>query len=590
MALSVRSSEDAEEAYVYVKYKLDDAEDEPETFGPPGILYRTRDQEEQQQLPHVGRSSSFSSARQLSMHRRSPSISSYQSTPITKHYDISKQILSVFDRDYHNRVWVTAYAVGLQFVELALLEIPKHGYFYSTRHERERMQNSLDAVRVANQLKTMDGVEGYDAIRVEKLLSLGLQQVEKASSDQEVQKYQDKREILEEELRTDNEGDWITVKCEPESLLASCSESFASLTGVSCNDEPPAPIQPDRSESSVGEESLGKALYLSGLEIQLTAQARDPSETNLFTEPEPRSSSRLDLSTLSQLYHEDFDALQHGGRVRVSFANTYQGKIPGSTNGCAVIAPLLAQKHLQAAMNDPHGTHWHGDSGLLDSVIEKSIDFDAPIILGDLREKLGLSDSAFLIPSDVHDYFMDSNKLLPNQFLTVNGGNILDDTHLSSFARELDKVKDRRVAATFFFHEHVIAILKLRRVDPVTSHVSFWYDLIDSLPLKETLRRESESPAQLHARLGLISDQTTPEEQVEISETDIVPRTVRIRSLDQEALVAVLRWYACSKFNEENIKYIDQYPWDDVAFDFDPRVFQAFVWGSAEGYHGQLGC
>ena len=61
---------------------------------------------------------------------------------------------------------------------------------------------------------------------------------------------------------------------------------------------------------------------------------------------------------------------------------------------------------------------------------------------------------------------------------------------------------------------------------------------------------------------------------------NMIPKTARIRCLDVDALCAVLKWYACSKFTAENISYIDQYPWDEQTCDFDPRVFQAFIWGS----------
>jgi hypothetical protein len=62
---------------------------------------------------------------------------------------------------------------------------------------------------------------------------------------------------------------------------------------------------------------------------------------------------------------------------------------------------------------------------------------------------------------------------------------------------------------------------------------------------------------------------------------DIIPNPVnaaRIRCLDDEALKATLRWYACSVFTPENAAYIDTYQWDEKLSDFDPRVFQAFIW------------
>ena len=53
---------------------------------------------------------------------------------------------------------------------------------------------------------------------------------------------------------------------------------------------------------------------------------------------------------------------------------------------------------------------------------------------------------------------------------------------------------------------------------------------------------------------------------------------VRIKCKDMQSLEATLRWYCCSKFTDENIKFIDKYKWDDRNIEFDPRVFQAFIW------------
>ena len=56
---------------------------------------------------------------------------------------------------------------------------------------------------------------------------------------------------------------------------------------------------------------------------------------------------------------------------------------------------------------------------------------------------------------------------------------------------------------------------------------------------------------------------------------------VRIRCFDIVALKATLQWYACSVFTSENANYIDTYQWDEKLSDFDPRVFQAFLWTEA---------
>jgi hypothetical protein len=151
------------------------------------------------------------------------------------------------------------------------------------------------------------------------------------------------------------------------------------------------------------------------------------------------------------------------------------------------------------------------------------------------------------------------------------------------------------LAASFFFHEHVITILQLRRGDQ-----SVWFDVIDSLPHKETLLPvgetstvESSSAVALssdaaigagtHESLRFESEGTLSRGYSEEFLVDQVPPTqaVRIRCMDVESLKATLLWYACSVFTPENRAYIDTYEWDEQLIDFDPRVFQAFIWTEA---------
>lgn len=542
----------------------------------------------------------LSQSARKSLHRRVPSLSTYQSTSITKHYEVSKQILAAFDSHVCNNLWITAYAVGMQFVETALLEIPKHGYFYSARHERERMENSIEAARVAQQLKDMTQRQHIGDLEiVDKLLKLALEQVEKASTDQDRKNIQKSRQDLESEIR---DSSWIVcdsiVLCN-ETLSSVMEDSNAAVEHPSVFLDkveqmepiearvpdtetvywsrnpmdppvvPPPPLVQQSSATSMEEVMLQKALYLSGLEVS------EASETAVEDAgPIQESEGRLRFATLADLYHEDFDSLQQSGRVRASFARTYQGRLPESTNGCAVIAPMLCVQHLKS--DDDSSFHSHGDPGLTDSNIEETIDVEAPAILQSLRDELGLLEHAFLIPSDAHDYLIGHGKLHQSQFVTVVGGNILDEEHLNAFIQSLDKIQDRKVAATLFFHEHVVTIIKLRRIEH--GKVSYWYDFIDSLPLKKMLQRRNETRSELCERLGVYRNMTFPEIAKE-HDNVALPMTSRMRCLDAVALNAVIRWYACSKFNEENQKYIDQYPWDETSSDFDPRVFQAFVWG-----------
>lgn len=325
----------------------------------------------------------------------------------------------------------------------------------------------------------------------------------------------------------------------------------------------PQQVPWDRVVSS-DEIMLEKALYLSGLEVTPTVSVDaddNDVERRIPPSPGPRT-NYLELSTVSRFYHEDFDAMRRSGKIRVSFASTYQGRLSESTNGCTVIAPLLCIHHLlDDQMPDP---------GLPDAVIEEVIDSETPAILAQLRNQLGLSAQAFLIPSDAHDYLIANGQLSQDQFINVTGGNILDENHVDAFIKSLEQSQRRKVAATFFFHEHVVAILKVRR-----NSGAVWYDLIDGLPLKDFMTWVDESDHDFAVRLNLTDSQRC------LSEA-FLPKTARIRCLNAEALTACLRWYACSKLSTDNVSYIDQYAWDDKSCDFDPRVFQGFVWGSSD--------
>ena len=220
-----------------------------------------------------------------------------------------------------------------------------------------------------------------------------------------------------------------------------------------------------------------------------------------------------------------------------------------------------------------------GDPGLSNEAVIEAIDDEAASILVALRKRLGVSRDALLIPGDAQDYLIEKKWLSESNFYSVVGGNILDDAHLQAFADELKKVEDRKVAATLFFHEHVIAILKLQRTKKRRDGKdTFWYDVWDSLPYKKTLCAPGESEESLCARLNVKNDRGRMG----------LPKTARIRCGTIESLLTVLKWHACSKFSDSNEAYIDKWQWNEEAIDFDPRVFQATLWTgvSVSRHHG----
>jgi hypothetical protein len=276
------------------------------------------------------------------------------------------------------------------------------------------------------------------------------------------------------------------------------------------------------------------------------------------------------LATIRTLCTNDYKSLLKSKRVQVFFLTTYQGRMRGSpghdsTNGwyvvslethglfiefvtlcvlpftffSTVISPLVAINHL----------HSEG-SGIPDMTVEEIIDDMAPKILARVRRKLGLAGTALIIPSDVHDFLVDEKILKQSDFAGVCGGNIMDSEHITDFLNLLEngseekgeekKGETKKVSAALFFHEHVVSILKVVLADGTS-----WYDLVDSMPQ--------------HDKKGDLA-------------------ATRTRCKDRASLESVLSWYACEKFSSTDAKYIDKNYWDDTMCDFDPRVFQAFVW------------
>jgi hypothetical protein len=216
--------------------------------------------------------------------------------------------------------------------------------------------------------------------------------------------------------------------------------------------------------------------------------------------------------------------------------NTFQGRHSNSTNGCAVISPLVVSRHLSNSSSVP-------DQGIVDV-----IDAQCVPLLREIRGKLGLGGDALIIPSDVHDHLVDRKYLSQEGFIGVIGGNIMDRGPVSEFIKMIDQGdekgshKEKKTGATLFFHEHVVSIVKVP-----AGQGRFCFDLIDSMP-------------------GLIDK----------SNRRMATRT---RCRDITSFETLIRWYASVKFTESNCNWIDKNDWDETMAEIDPRVFQGFVWG-----------
>jgi hypothetical protein len=240
--------------------------------------------------------------------------------------------------------------------------------------------------------------------------------------------------------------------------------------------------------------------------------------------------SKVPFRVVKQNTEMKVQALKAKNDIRVINIPTHQGKFSHSTNGCAVISPLVVSHHLRSR------------GSVKDEEIVSIIDTECGPLLREIRGKLGLEGDALIIPSDVHDHLVDKKLLRQEKFVGVAGGNIMDPDHLAEFLKLLEGGENKshinkRTGATLFYREHVVSIVKV----PLTGG-KWCFDLIDSLPGSNG-------------------------------------QATRTRCRDLDALECYLLFYASSKISESKCAYIDKNQWSDALADFDPRVFQGFVWG-----------
>jgi len=329
------------------------------------------------------------------------------------------------------------------------------------------------------------------------------------------------------------------------------------------------------------------------------------------------------VAVLTSLYEEQYHTLRNeSNRFHVRFLDTYQGRNPASTNGCTVIAPLMCIQYFtsteQNAITSQEDEKKIWRCGIPDELINQVIDEHAATVLPEVRNKLNLEGDAFIVPSDVHDHLIEVGLLCTSQFVGVCGGNILDDDHLASFKsallllddkRERERLKGRKIGATFFFHGHVVALHVVNgnggKEDNNGNDV--WVELIDSLPNPETWvgrcqqlppsrvssdsmdveeqKQKPSSSQQLPSRWSGSTDGEWEYPPVMDYEDEFPLNAVRVRCMDVDHFDILIRHYACSKFSEEEQLFIDTTVWDDsnsyCDSVFDPRIFQAFIWAEA---------
>lgn len=469
-----------------------------------------------------------------------------------------------------------AYIIGRRFALFSTVSLPSHHYYKSPKHARERVKNQKDTAWVTRGIERI--VEVMDTEETTK----ELQKKKDEEERKQKQKEEEQQKQLEWETRVKKRLHAVdSFDLHSKGKASDMDEKLAKLNALFPKDgeaatvddnvqeiqnsveniqidELPPPIAPP---DTMNNEDL--ALFYS---TDATQQLKSDGGTPMF--PDPPSYSDLFLDSLKtsddasvrtdvppkipvrQLRSQciqQFDALLQSKQIEIIKLATYQGRLShtpryDSTNGCTVISPLIVATHI-----NPHHyttTNKQYKHGISNTEINEVIDKRAPPILTTVRSKLGLNEHALIIPSDVHDHLVDEKILPQEKFVGVCGGNILDFKHWSGVidmmvnGRGDENAAMQKSGAAVFFRDHVISLLKI----PLGNGACY-FDLIDSLPSSQA---------------GGMA--------------------IRIRCKDQSAFEGVFQWYATSKFSEAHCDFIDATEWNDGMCDFDPRVFQGFVW------------
>eukprot|EP00984_Skeletonema_dohrnii_P007247 scaffold2622_cov74-Skeletonema_dohrnii-CCMP3373.AAC.1 len=180
-------------------------------------------------------------------------------TPLSEHYATNETLLSLFSTLYEKDQFSVAYAAGVKFVEVALLQIPQNGYFKSKKYRKQRTKSAVDALRVTKLLggmvdemeedeetnKNGDGngsssISGVDKIeKLQQLATLAQRSFEDAIDDQ----------LKDNDCSDDTNGDTNTTtspsQCQDWDVIAEQVSLFWKEWGKSGNIENMLTNMPD---------------------------------------------------------------------------------------------------------------------------------------------------------------------------------------------------------------------------------------------------------------------------------------------------------------------------------------------------------
>ena len=183
-------------------------------------------------------------------------------------------------------------------------------------------------------------------------------------------------------------------------------------------------------------------------------------------QPRPKPEPRPSIRVLIRDYERHLHSILQTKQIESIKLGTYQGRLSASnpkfdsTNGCAVISPLVVATHIypqHLQRNRRNGSSVSTTTskyGISNSDINEIIDKRAPPILKTVRSKLGLNQHG-VCGGDIMD------KQHMNELITMllhgkeSGGSGSSTTKSKTCVKQ-------KIGATLFFREHVISILKIQ--------------------------------------------------------------------------------------------------------------------------------
>lgn len=424
---------------------------------------------------------------------KAPPITLSNLCPLGKYYSAADKVLDQFKTLLKEGKLDDAYIIGRRFALFSTVSLPKHDYYSSSDPElaRLRIKNQKDAQWVTRGVERI--VEVMDKEELQKQKEAKERTKKKKEEEERLRlewekKFRERLMAVESsglgDLRSNKENDLDMT-----SKLARLNDLFPKDHGEieegSTDNEPPlvspsnnsrdedlGPLPPPMAPPSMEAEDI--ALFNpSSATQQLKSNGgtpmfpKLPSYSDLFLDtlrtPSSNPSSVLppsapSVSSLSHSQHklskqprsktptrvlqekysralESLNISKHIEFIRLA---TYQGRLAlsspkyDSTNGCAVISPLVVATHICPQHNNRKNNEQilsHKVYGITNIAINEIIDKRSPPVLRAIRSKLGLNHHALIIPSDVHDYLVDEKILPQEKFVGVCGGNILDADH-----------------------------------------------------------------------------------------------------------------------------------------------------------------